>query len=432
MPISDSIMDLDELHLMCRNEKARLLISDAIKCYKIGAYRQAIVATWIAIVYDYIAKLQELDIAGDKQAKQDHADYEMIRASHDIKKSLEFERNIIDYSKTKYELLTSLEYIDINRIFEDRNRCAHPAMNSTESPYYPTAELTRTHIRNAVEIILQHPPVQGKAALDKLIEKIDSAYFPTYFKDAEAVLAAGPLARPRESLVRNFVIVIIKELLRTDLVLDKHRRYIIALNVTGKLHQLFVEKTIKDNLNSIVAGISDDELHRVIIFLDMVKDCWQFLQIDQQTRLKTYTKNIPDKHIHIIEHALSISDLNSEAMIMVSKLSDSNIVKIIDEYSVLSISQPIINRAVVLYCDANSFADANYSAKNFIIPFRDKLNQTQLESIIKASRNNSQIRGSKVQITVLTQLRSALIIPEVEFNLILEANGFTEDIKEKY
>lgn len=62
-------IDLDELILHCRNEKARSFIQEAILCYKAGAYRQAIVATWIAVVYDIISKLQELDLAGDPNAK---------------------------------------------------------------------------------------------------------------------------------------------------------------------------------------------------------------------------------------------------------------------------------------------------------------------------------------------------------------------------
>jgi hypothetical protein len=58
-----SLHDLDELVLNCWNEEAKSYIGEAVACYKVGAYRASISSTWMAIVFDYIAKLKILSIS---------------------------------------------------------------------------------------------------------------------------------------------------------------------------------------------------------------------------------------------------------------------------------------------------------------------------------------------------------------------------------
>ena len=60
--------DLDELVLKCRNKNAKALVTEAVTCYKAGAYRSAIVSSWNAVVYDFVAKLRELELTGDANA----------------------------------------------------------------------------------------------------------------------------------------------------------------------------------------------------------------------------------------------------------------------------------------------------------------------------------------------------------------------------
>lgn len=213
---NSGLMDLDELVLRCRDDKARQYIAEAVVCYKNGAYRQAIVATWIAVVYDFIYKLRELEMTGDQQAAEKLAEFERIRQDNDLKGSLDYERRILDMAKDDFELITPLEHMDLSRLQDDRNRCAHPSMHSVDEIYEPSAELARTHIRNAVIYLLQRPPVQGKAAMERLLNEIGSSYFPIDVKQAIAALQTGPLARPRESLVRNLIIVLLKGTLLED------------------------------------------------------------------------------------------------------------------------------------------------------------------------------------------------------------------------
>lgn len=64
------LADLDELLLKCRNSPSRVQIEEAIACYNAGAYRACIVTAWIAVVYDFLFKLNELELTGDADSSQ--------------------------------------------------------------------------------------------------------------------------------------------------------------------------------------------------------------------------------------------------------------------------------------------------------------------------------------------------------------------------
>ena len=99
MNSTTALADLDELILLCRDEKARLYIEEAVSCYRSGAYRSAIVATWIAVCYDIIDKLRELALSGDKEAELQVKAIEETRAANNFARALQFERAILDLAR---------------------------------------------------------------------------------------------------------------------------------------------------------------------------------------------------------------------------------------------------------------------------------------------------------------------------------------------
>jgi hypothetical protein len=202
-----SLVDLEELVQRCRSASARAYIKEAVDCYHIGAHRACVILTWIALVYDFIDKLRELALAGDVGAAKRVSEFDTIQKSRDTEAALKFEREVLTMAKDEFELITVQEMSDLARLFDDRNRCGHPNLNRETEVYTPPPELARLHLRNAVEHVLQRPPVQGKAALTSLQQTVDSDYFPIVVADAEHVLKATPLPRAKENVVREFVIV---------------------------------------------------------------------------------------------------------------------------------------------------------------------------------------------------------------------------------
>ena len=189
-----SLADLDELILTCRNEEARGYVAEAAACYRAGAYRACIVSTWIAVVFDLISKIRELALSGDKEAQIIVADLSRWQPMIEkgdlgaIKKSLDLERSIIEIANDKFSFFEGMQVQDLQRLHDDRNRCAHPTYQGTERPYAPSAELARTHLVDAVRHVLSQAPVQGKFATAQIIKLVESAYFPTDVETAKMQL----------------------------------------------------------------------------------------------------------------------------------------------------------------------------------------------------------------------------------------------------
>src|SRR6266436_4422886 len=63
-----NLVDLDELVLMVRDRNSRAYIGEAITTYRSRSYRSALLATWIAVAFDIISKIRELEVQGDPAA----------------------------------------------------------------------------------------------------------------------------------------------------------------------------------------------------------------------------------------------------------------------------------------------------------------------------------------------------------------------------
>ena len=130
------------------------------------------------ISFSYHQESRRAEILGDPQAKQLLDEFEKLRKSDNFKELWQFESSIPNVALTKFELISTIEKLDIERLFQDRSRCAHPSMTSLEEPFEATAELARYHLRSAVTHLLERPPVQGRAARERIFQDIESEYFP--------------------------------------------------------------------------------------------------------------------------------------------------------------------------------------------------------------------------------------------------------------
>jgi hypothetical protein len=77
----EAFIDLDELVLLCRDKQAKKFIQEAVACYRAGAFRSCIVATWNAVVFDFLHKLRELELLEDKEASQQLEKFEKLSAN---------------------------------------------------------------------------------------------------------------------------------------------------------------------------------------------------------------------------------------------------------------------------------------------------------------------------------------------------------------
>jgi hypothetical protein len=394
--MSVGLTDLDELVLDCRTPEAKRYIEEAVKCYAVGAFRPAIVATWIAVAYDFVDKLRELELAGDKNAKKKMEEFERIRSKNDLKGALEFERTLLDVAKDEFELLSNLEHSDLKRLFEDRNRCAHPSMISSDEIYQPSGEVARYHIRNAVVHFLKHPPLQGPAALERLLKQIDSQYFPTSPEEAKEHLAEGPLRKPREALVRNLVVVLIKQILEG--IPTSARRNVAALKAVWSLHQLVTEQTIKAKISDLISSIGDKRLIRVIGLLVSLPVCWDSLGNAGQIRVRKYITDMPQDEIPTaLPFAFTSDRLRPYA-------------------------EDCLARLLKEYAKAKNWNDANARAETLkrLVP---QFDLKKIVTVVSAGADNPEVKTSFGFSDLTATIRASGKIEPGKLDELLELNG---------
>lgn len=284
--------DLDELIVRCRNESAREHYREAVAAYRAGAYRAAIVSTWVATVYDVISKLQELALAGDKRARQKLSEFEAAHESGDYKKANRLEDEVIEWASDAFELLTPIEAMDIKRLHDDRHRCAHPALLALNEPYRPTAELARTHLRNAAEHLLHREPVQGRAARKALFDAVKSAYFPADPGRARRYLETGsPLKSAREVLVRDFVVGLATDLVTQARPDDERARQLAALQAALEIRRATTETALREKLPTILAKTRDEDWGRLLALVTALPFLWEAMGEAERMKAEAFVQN---------------------------------------------------------------------------------------------------------------------------------------------
>lgn len=412
------LIDLDELTLTCRDARARSYITEAVACYRAGAYRSAIVAAWIAVCYDIIDKLRELSLAGDKVAEHLTADIERARANHNMTLALKLERQLLEDARDKFELLSHLEYVDLVRLREDRNRCAHPSLVSEDQAFQPPGELARLHIRNAVSHLLQHPPAQGKYALERLIREVDSPYFPNARQQAVQSFSAGPLARPRASLVRNFVIVLLKRILDPAVSWQQRYKLFAAVGAVRELHPAMCEAALSEKLSSLIRPLHDDDLKLVVDLLRGIDDCWGKFSADVQNRIASFVRALPASALEDLEFLIDYAPLEREARSRLGRATRDEL-----RGTIWFVLPPLVgDRYVDIYVKSDSFASANDWAQE-IIRHASDFSADQQRRLIAEGAQNSQVTGSFQIANVVASLRGTNRVPPEEFEQLVRDGG---------
>jgi hypothetical protein len=301
--VIESLADIEALSLRCRSDQSKEYVAEAIRCYKAGAYRAAIVSTWFAVVFDLIDKIRELAVSGDAAAKALETKYEtyIVQIEQNnamgIKSALEFEREILETCRDQLQFFDPQQFIDLTRLREDRHRCAHPSFQKIGIPYYPSAEQARVHIRNAVVYVLAQPPVQGKAALAQLKALVGSAYFPTETKKAVAQLENSDLKNATDALVRGFIDqLVFCFLTKGDSLFLKHQVF-AAVNASFELYPALVEVRLKKQLNKAIRNVPDEQFPGAVAMVAFVTIASSILEQTSIDKIVTFIAEGPSEDV---------------------------------------------------------------------------------------------------------------------------------------
>ncbi|WP_186055035.1 hypothetical protein [Burkholderia gladioli] len=390
------LKDLDELVAECPDPRSRKYIRESVQCYKAGAYRSAVVSCWIAVAFDLVDKIREVAASGDAIAQEIITKFDRARSNGDLRSALTFERDLLNLAQNKFEFISPIEFIDLERLVADRNRCAHPSLVSDTEVFEATPELARLHIVNAVRYVLSQPAAQGKKALERLVAELDSNFFPTKYGDVVAFLRAGPLAKPRVSLLRSYLDLLLKRLLREYTLYQNRKKATKALAAISEIHPESWKRLIPDLLGKLMPTLlSDDDMERAAVFFGTAdgSTVWPYLGATEQLRLATFVENAPSTHMD------NFGDLFGESLPLTAaaeariKKADSS-----DIFAPMWFTAPtaVIDRMLYLYRFSSSENEADEFANHLRYALMDsKTPSNHLEALVLAAAKSQYVAKSK-------------------------------------
>jgi hypothetical protein len=344
--------------------------------------------SWIAVVFDFVHKLRELEMTGDKNAKKKLEEFDSARKAHDTGKSLIFEKSVIASMSEEFELISPIEAVDFQRLFDDRNRCAHPSMISSDDAFQPTPELARMHIVIPITSLLQKAPVQGKAALDRIWSDIQSEYFPSDPEKAAEFLRNGPLQRARFSLIRSVAIGLTKDMLHEGRAnSDRVRQYAALLGILNLHHELTVT-ALKEKLPALAVSVEDAQFNKVVRYLGTVPGAWDWVGEAIRIRAKEYVRNGPaDKLPRYIPYALRSQHLRPLAVERLETVEEQMLQRLIRVRPDVAYASSAIN----LLEKSGAFRTGEDRLQLLVLPLAPILTVEHLEQIMHIFENNDQI-----------------------------------------
>jgi hypothetical protein len=386
------LVDLDELVLRCRTKQAKAYLGEAVRCYRAGAFRGCIVLTWTTVVYDIMDKLRELAASDDRNAQRQIAEIEKLITENRGGKFSDFEQGLLATARDDFELLAPIEIDALERLRQDRHRCAHPTLLSIDEPYEPSAEQARVHLRNAVVSLLQHPPTQGQAALNRIFDTVQSEYFPTETERAIEILNGTPLHKPRQSLLRNFIRATVKRVFDPD-IYHRNEQFVSALNASISMHPAGVREPLQDAFRDCTVATDDPKLHVVLGALREIPMCWDFVTQPILTRLRNYIEKLKSRRSDTLLYALTRPELSDVARLRLLTVDSYDVRNMMFWGGGEDVSEVRERFFELCRTESNGWA-INDALIPALAKIMKKLTMAELESVLEAIQSNPKMSAS--------------------------------------
>ncbi len=382
-------VDLDILLTRIRNPQSKVYFLDAVKAYKAGALRGALTSTWVALVYDLIAKYRELSAIGDAAATAFLQSWDNATAARDIANLLQLERGILEDATANTQVVNRIALTHLDRLREDRHLCAHPAFSAEADLFEPSPELVRLHLVNAVELVLSQEPLQGKAIFDLYDVDVQSPGFPTAYERILDYVEQRYLARVRAQNVRNFGTVLAKSLLKgVPAQWEPLYRKIIPSLVAVRDRSAVAWPDVSLAIVRLLDNLEPANRPRAIAFIAAFPDFWPRLQEPTRTALQETIDNADAAALgdYRILAGVTVPQFRAVLLPLIAGLNREHLAAAIA-------SQPLAelwSRAVEEYQGSGSWRGSEINFSDLITPFAGRLSSQQLDQLLDAVIDNGQ------------------------------------------
>ena len=388
--MDSNFVDLDILLTRIKNPRSKTYFLEAIRSYKAGALRAALSSTWVAVVYDLIAKYRELSAMGDTATTAFLQKWDAATAQRrDVKKLLELERSIITDATANTQLLDRLSETQLERLREDRHLCAHPAFSTEADLFEPTPELVRLHLVNAIQLVLSQEPLQGKAIFEQFNIDVQTPGFPSTLSMIPDYVEQRYLTRIRPRSIHNFGIVLAKALLK-DIPpeWEPHRKKIVASLVTVRERAPELWQEVFASIVRLIDSLEPAHRLRAIAFVGEFPDFWSALEPPTRTALITTAANIQPAQLHDFRvlSAVRLDDFRERITPIIEALTDDQL----GEAVAIHPLPELWPRALEAYEQSGSFRGSERNFRDFINPFTGALRSRNVDKVLTAIADNGQ------------------------------------------
>lgn len=360
--------DMEELVNSIKRKDAKDYMKEALSCYMCGAYRGAIVLTFIALFDDILQKLDELGKV-NKKAKKIFSEATTKRADQEV-----FENYLIDQLKSN-NLLASLDTDFLNMLRALRNKSAHP------SGHHASAEEARYVIFESISRFMSQPILSTTQLADEILASLENEnMFPSTNISITAKVVAQELIQIHHETHPYLISKLLDKTLSTDKTVAKNARYFLEgwarqANESGlsdlkkyaieqncakkSFHQLIIE--LLSSNGKLFQGLNDVAYHRLAVIVEEAID-----EIDSGA---AYTK---------LKHPISMfkAALNSVGEDLVLEKLKSQLGKVIEKfpYSAYFVDciqkhpklQNIYTTVLIAKAGSTDFGTANSFVKNMV------------------------------------------------------------------
>lgn len=400
------LTDIDSLLLQVRDAESKKLIEEAVTAYRGGALRSAIVATWIAAVYDAIAKLRELKEQGDAEAASivaaiDSASEEYTRAAvgknemgrrSALKRMAEFESDLFAKHFRSMELLSEHEIEIYEQLQKDRHKCAHPAFGIDNSLFQPSLEIVRAYIVHALSTMLIHAPLHGRSAIEKFEAQVFSDYFPNQLDVAHEFIKERFLKYAKDIFIISLTkkILSIPFLQDVPLSMSNVRRLIFSLSVIAKEKTAIFEREAKLYISHKYGNIYGENLLYILLYVRKMPEVWQWIPNETRKTAKTILQHVEFKMLikFAVFETLDVVDLR-EALLkrfqILSHAEQSQVVK-------YSSNEHLVQSVLDIYRHAQNWSRAKEIGNDLILPLVDYFTISSIHTLFDVFKENHQVR----------------------------------------
>jgi len=384
------LTDLDALALTVRNPLTKDYIDEAVKAYRAGSYKAAIVAIWVAVTFDVIAKVRELAGQGDGQAMAFVNAWDTNVAANNIDKLLTMERDLLGKAETDFGFIDSIARRHFERLQADRHLCAHPAFTSEGELFSPDPELVRLYLVEAIRNLLSQRPVQGRTLLTLFDTEFKSLAFPTQPIAITRFVRERYLMHARRGAVAAMATVLGKAMLRAappgwepKIGLLPH-----ALQAVREVDRDMWTNTVVPALVDLIDSADDQHIPNSYALIAKFAELHAALPGPTLEKLSAYLENLVPVEGDV--RAFDAVGLPRFKDLMVAKFTDSD--EAVQGAVLTRLAVPAFwPAALAKFSGAGSYRGAEAWFERYVAPFQDTATLAQMDEVFAVVGANGQI-----------------------------------------